>query len=557
MAQRAADQITLTDLTDGVAVILSSESYSFPGTISAAIAGSTTTKVQALVGTDYVAASVVLANVVKPAGVTVTMDANATAPTLTIAVSTAVVSGGEVVIPVTVNGLIIEKKFTYSISFKGTTGDVGTAATSIQQGVDALAIPTDLSGTTTSASTITIPFAGYLGTARVAASVVVSGLPTGITVSTNTAATSAADGALVLAVATASTLGATDTGTITLTYTVNSLTFVRRVIWAKAKQGAQGGAGGVGTSATLADLRVDSFVIPTDNAGLTTAAQNITIPFAGYLGASRVAATAAITGLPTGMTAGTNTAATASADGSVIIAIATASNLGATDTGTFTVSVTANGIVFPLVVSWSKSKQGGAGINATTSGLFNEAQMIPADAQGAVLSAQTISVNFFGYVGSTRAAATATVGTLPTGMTVGVNTPGTVSADGILTFQVAAGATLDGATNGTVPITLTVNGIPRAYIFSWSKSTQGSPGITLEVASSLGNLFKNTQVATTLSARVYQGGVEVTGAALTALGTIKWYKDGSVTALATTGASLTVAAGDVLDRATYEAKLEY
>src|SRR5690606_27016633 len=100
MAQRAADQITLTDLTDGVSVVLSAESYVFPGTSTAAIAGSTATKIQALQGGEYVAASVNVASITKPAGVTVTSDNHATAPTLTIAVSTAVTSGGEIIIPV-------------------------------------------------------------------------------------------------------------------------------------------------------------------------------------------------------------------------------------------------------------------------------------------------------------------------------------------------------------------------------------------------------------------------------------------------------------------------
>lgn len=348
MAQRAADQITLTDLTDGVSVVMSSESYAFPGTVAAAIAGSTTTKIQALMGGDYVAASVNVASVTKPAGVTVTSDNHATAPTLTIAVTTAVTTAGEITIPVVVDGLTIEKKFSFSISFTGATGNTG----------------------------------------------------------------------------------------------------------------ATGG---------------------------------------------------------TGLTGG----------------------------------------------------QGIPGVSATLTGLKNESHSVVSTAAGAAAAAVTIQVDFFGYVGATRAAVTAAVGTLPTGMTVGTNTAGTTGADGILTLVVANAATLGGVDSGTVAITLTCNAIPRVSLFSWSKAKQGAAGgtggtgaagaaaVSLEVISSLGNVFKNTQVATTLTAKVYQGGVEVTGGALTALGTIKWYKDGSVTALGTTGATLAISAGDVTDRATYEAKLEY
>ncbi|WP_114589431.1 hypothetical protein [Microbacterium arborescens] len=347
MAQRAADQITLTDLTDGVSVVMSSESYNFPGTTTAAIAGSTSTKIQALMGGDYVAASVNPANIVKPAGVSVTSDNHATAPTLTISVTTAVTAGGEVIIPVVVEGLTIEKRFSFGIAYKGETG------------------------------------AG----------------------------------------------------------------------------GAKGDTG------------------------------------------------------PTGPT-------------------------------------------------------GPAGAASTLVGLKNEAQMVVTTAAGATVAASTVQVDFFGYVGANRAAVTAAVGTLPAGITVATNTAGTTSADGVLTLSIANGSTLGGTDQGTIPITLTCNGISRVAVFSWSKAKQGAQGaqgntgatgaaaVTVEVSSSNGLIFKNTQIATVLTARVYQGGAEVTGAALTALGTIRWYKDGGATAVGT-GTTLTVSAGDVADRATFEARLEF
>jgi len=83
----------------------------------------------------------------------------------------------------------------------------------------------------------------------------------------------------------------------------------------------------------------------------------------------------------------------------------------------------------------------------------------------------------------------------------------------------------------------------------------GAAAITMSVTSSNGTIFKNSSVETVLTAHVYQGGVEVTGNALTALGTIRWYKDGSSTATAT-GQTLTISAGDVTNKATYIAQLE-
>ncbi len=105
--------------------------------------------------------------------------------------------------------------------------------------------------------------------------------------------------------------------------------------------------------------------------------------------------------------------------------------------------------------------------------------------------------------------------------------------------------------------------------YSWTKikgetgaqgpqGTQGNPGadaLSMVIISSNGNIFKNTHIATTLTAHIYKGGVEVIGGALTALGTIKWYKDGSTSAVAT-GSNLTINPGDVKNNANYTAQLE-
>ena len=88
-----------------------------------------------------------------------------------------------------------------------------------------------------------------------------------------------------------------------------------------------------------------------------------------------------------------------------------------------------------------------------------------------------------------------------------------------------------------------------------SNGSNGADAINMVIESSGGTIFKNTAIATTLTAHVYKGGVEVTGSALTALGTIKWYKDGGTTAVAT-GTTFTVSAGDVSNKATYAAQLE-
>ena len=88
-----------------------------------------------------------------------------------------------------------------------------------------------------------------------------------------------------------------------------------------------------------------------------------------------------------------------------------------------------------------------------------------------------------------------------------------------------------------------------------TNGTNGADALSMVILSSNGNIFKNTNIATTLSAHVYKGGVEVTGTSLTALGTIKWYKDG-VTAAVATGSNLTINPGDVNNYVNYTAQLE-
>ena len=90
---------------------------------------------------------------------------------------------------------------------------------------------------------------------------------------------------------------------------------------------------------------------------------------------------------------------------------------------------------------------------------------------------------------------------------------------------------------------------------SGTNGSNGKDSLNLVIESSGGSIFRNTAIATTLTAHLYKGGVELTGTALTAEGTIKWYKDGSETSTAT-GSTFTITAGQVLSEAIYSAKLE-
>ena len=127
MAVIGTGQVTLVDLTDAYSVILTSEAYVFPGTTSAAKAGSTTTQVIAMRGAEQVAATVTLSECTVPTGITLSKDTDATAPTITITASTSLTAHGEVVIPVHIGSdITITKKFSVGIALTGATGDNGT-----------------------------------------------------------------------------------------------------------------------------------------------------------------------------------------------------------------------------------------------------------------------------------------------------------------------------------------------------------------------------------------------------------------------------------------------
>ena len=192
-------------------------------------------------------------------------------------------------------------------------------------------------------------------------------------------------------------------------------------------------------------------------------------------------------------------------------------------------------------------------------------------------TAQTVVVNVSAFRGSEQLTPTVGTPTCPTGVTASVGQ----ASNKIVPVTISFAATLSSAGRVVLPVTvdssITIN---KEFAFSISFKGQpgqngqdgqdGAPGqngqdgqdgadgedaINLVITSSAGTIFKNTAIVTTLTAHVYKGGAEVTGSALSALGTIKWYKDGGSTAVGT-GTTLSISAGDVTNKAVYEARLE-
>lgn len=157
---------------------------------------------------------------------------------------------------------------------------------------------------------------------------------------------------------------------------------------------------------------------------------------------------------------------------------------------------------------------------------------------------------------------------------------GTNGSNGSSVTVTSSAVSYQASSNGTTPPTGTwsttpVTGSAGQYVWtrtvvtysdgktttSYSVSRNGTNGangadaFNIAIISSNGTIFKNTEIATTLTAKVFKGATELTGSALTSAGTIKWYKDGSSTATAT-GSTLTIAAGDITNRGSYVAQLE-
>ena len=86
----------------------------------------------------------------------------------------------------------------------------------------------------------------------------------------------------------------------------------------------------------------------------------------------------------------------------------------------------------------------------------------------------------------------------------------------------------------------------------------GADAITLTITSSNGTVFKNNTGSTVLTAHVYKGSVEqtITDAGVCgSLGTVKWYKDGGTTAVAT-AKTYTVTAAHVANSSVITCQLE-
>jgi hypothetical protein len=191
--------------------------------------------------------------------------------------------------------------------------------------------------------------------------------------------------------------------------------------------------------------------------------------------------------------------------------------------------------------------------------LSNEAQSIPCTSGGAVTAATNVTIPFTAYEGIEQKAATCTVGTLPSGVTVKSNTPATATAAGSVVLTFAKNATLGGASvlTGTIPLTFSVSGKSVTKNFAWTKANAGTSGtsaVVFSVYAPNGTIVQNQSGSLTLATSAYEGATAITNA------TYQWakYSSGNWTNISgATAATLTVQGADIVNIQSYRCTMTY
>ena len=185
--------------------------------------------------------------------------------------------------------ITITKMYDGAKGADGGKGATGSGGLSVILGNENQAIACTSEGKTSAASTITIPFTGYVGITQTACTCAVGTLPTGITLKTNTAATASAAGKVELSVAASSDLGAaaTLTGDITLTFTISGNTVTKVFTWTKSKAGSNGTSAVVfsvyAPNGTVVQNQSGSLTLATSAYSGTTAITSATYQWAKYV----------------------------------------------------------------------------------------------------------------------------------------------------------------------------------------------------------------------------------------------------------------------------------
>lgn len=130
MEIKSADQITIIDVTDAYSVMLTSEAHTFVGGSGGVTAGATcSTEAVAFCGSNQCpTVNVTASEIVCPTGVSATVENSGTSKVKITFKTTATISAAcEATIPVAVDGITVNKKFSFAVAKAGTNGTNGTS----------------------------------------------------------------------------------------------------------------------------------------------------------------------------------------------------------------------------------------------------------------------------------------------------------------------------------------------------------------------------------------------------------------------------------------------
>lgn len=128
MAVKATSQVTLIDVTDAYSVMLTSESYTFVGGTGGVGSGQTcTTEAVAFCGSNQCpSVAVTAADISCPTGISATVENSGTSKVKITFKTIATISAAcEATIPVVVDGITMNKKFSFAVAKTGPTGATG------------------------------------------------------------------------------------------------------------------------------------------------------------------------------------------------------------------------------------------------------------------------------------------------------------------------------------------------------------------------------------------------------------------------------------------------
>ncbi len=206
-----------------------------------------------------------------------------------------------------------------------------------------------------------------------------------------------------------------------------------------------------------------------------------------------------------------------------------------------------------------KGSTGSTGSGGLSVILGNETQAIACSSSGKTSAASTITIPFTGYVGITQTATSCTVGTLPTGISLKINTAATASAAGKIELSVAASSDLGGTSvlTGNITLTFTISGKIVDKVFTWTKSKAGSNGtsaVVFSVYAPNGTIVQNQTGTLTLATSAFSGTTAIT------TGTYQWakYVNGTWTNISgATSSTLTVSGSDIVNIQSYRCTMTY